>query len=181
MSLQGMQVLKSDAMRKLAALELLTQSKTLGFSDDVLNLLQRMADGDASAKKMLQNLPILVDIRPLLTMATHIEDRSWQQQALHYCVMRQAHYPLLNQLFGVSRYEVGRVRKEINAPQPPLKAQGISLPELHILWGAWKRIQLEYRREVDQWIAVAEQFPQYSISRLYSALVVEAADFQGRP
>ena len=181
-----LQRLNSEPLRRLVAVELLAQSDRIGLSDELRALLKCCIEPstgtptNAAAARALQSLSVMVDMQPLLTMANHIEDQSWQQAALRYFVMRQAHYPLLRHLFGVSRSEITRLREDIGAARPPLKAQSIPLVELEQIWREWLQIRAQVEREIDQWIEIGQRFPHFPICALYVALVVEA-DSTTRP
>lgn len=175
LALPQIHCLESPALQRLVAVELLAQSAVLGLSEDVQQLLQRgIQETDNAGTRVLNRLRVQVDVRPVIAMALYAEDRSWEESALRYFVMRQAHYPLIRELFGVARSQVSRLRRELGAPQPPLRAQRIPPPLLIPIWQDWQQVQRDFERQADQWIAIAQRYPSFPLSALYHELVVEA-------
>ncbi len=167
--------LESPALQRLVAVELLAQSAVLGLPEDVQQLLQRgIQEADSAGTRALNRLRVQVDVRPVIAMAMHAEDKSWEESALRYFVMRQAHYPLMRELFGVTRAHIAGLRRELGAPNPPVRAPRIPPAQLTQIWRDWQQVQREFEREADQWIAIAQRYPAYPLSALYHELVIEA-------
>lgn len=167
--------LESPALQRLVAVELLAQSNSLGLSEDVQQLLKRgIQEADSAGTKALKRLKVLVDVRPFVAMGLHAEDKSWEAAALRYFVLRQAHYPLIRSMFGVSRGMVSALRRELGASLPPVRAARIPEPLLTQLWRDWQEIKRQYEREADQWVEIAQRYPTYPLSALHHELVVEA-------
>lgn len=167
--------LESPALQRLVAVELLAQSAELGLPEDVKQLLQRgIQEADSAGTRALKRLRVQVDVRPVIAMALHAEDKSWEESAVRYFVMRQAHYPLIRELFGVTRTQVANLRRELGAPNPPVRAPRIQPAQLAQIWRDWQQVQREFERQADQWIAIAQRYPSYPLSALYHELVIEA-------
>ena len=60
-------------------------------------------DGDALVMAALERMTVWADLSALVVSALHDEERQRRKASLTYCVMRQAHFGLLHQLFKVSQ------------------------------------------------------------------------------
>ncbi len=164
----------SPAIARLVAVELLAQADQLSIPDDLKNVLQSKGGEDSDAH-VSNRLAVWVNVEPLKVFADHQEEKRWQTTALHYCIRRQAHYPLLRRLFDTGKAEVTRLRLELGVVGPPVKNKRIQDHELVEIWRSWAQLKKTYVREVDQWITLAERFPNQPLSVLYQALITDAS------
>jgi len=128
-------------------------------------------DGDASVMAALERMTVWADLSALVVSALHDEERQRRKASLTYCVMRQAHFGLLHQLFKVSRYEVRRLRSDlgISGETRPKIIADLELPEIH---QCWERVSKEFTQcAADRWISLAEHFPQHGLNSLYQVIV----------
>jgi hypothetical protein len=128
-------------------------------------------DGDAAVMAALERMTVWADLSALVVSVLHAEERERRKASLTYCVMRQAHFGLLHQLFKVSRYEVRQLRVElgISVETRPKIIADSELPKIHECWG---RVTKEFTQcNADRWISLAEQFPQYGLNSLYQVIV----------
>ena len=123
---------------------------------------------------IFRRLKISVDLTPLHLLERIREESIQRELAMRFLIARQAHYPLLHQLFNASGSEIHQVRKKCKASQPPRQNAAFPIPELEQLWKEWKQIKAEFPREINQWMVLAEKRPNYALSTLYRALVVDA-------
>ena len=127
---------------------------------------------------LLKQFKIMVDLQPLHLLSMCREESEKRQLALQFCIARQAHFPLLKQLFAATSKEVVAVRKEINAPMPPRIAVNVPDREMWRMWRDWLSIKAEFSQEVDQWVVIAQRYPSYALSTLYRVLVIEVGETQ---
>jgi len=163
--------LASPAVARAVIAELLLRPDVL--TQEVRSVLQ--AEGaDKAMMAALDRIVIWADLSSVVMQGLHREERQWRDAALRYCVLRGAHYALLNRLFKVTRAEVARLREElmVNGKTRPVSIPDADVSSVH---QAWVRIADEWRgREADRWVALAEQFPKYPLSSLYQLIVDEA-------
>lgn len=171
----------SSATAKLLTLELIAQSAQIGLPERVVGFLSRSAARPANTDEPSapERLVVLVNVQALTQQADHLDEQTWKACALKFCVLRQAHFPLLRLLFDVKRSEVTRLRSALQAPPPPLSIKAIAADELDGIWRNWQSIQTTYERPIDHWVKLAEAFPGHPLNGLYQALVVDAGALTG--
>jgi hypothetical protein len=168
--------LQSAALTRLVALELLTQP-SLPLSPEVRMVLEDASKSDdkTGIPPVLERMGLWVDLTPLKVYAQYVDDRTWHNAALAYCIRRQAHYPLLKRLFpDSSRADIQKLREELKAPLVCVHRQAIPEPDSICIWQAWQDIQKQFDREIEQWVQLAERFPEYPLNALYQFLVIAA-------
>lgn len=168
---KGWICLRIPALTRLAALELLAESQALDISESTQEALKLIST--ANAKNSVNALKVWVDTDGLDWLIHTKDTEEHRQTALHYCIKRQAHFPLLKKLFNVTRNEVTVLRKELKAELPPLKPKNIANSDLEDLYAYWRELR-EYELEIDQWVLLALRFDQYPLSCLYSAIWIES-------
>jgi len=159
--------LNSVALSKAVVSELLMQQDST-LSPDLKEALE-LAD-PKSMEATLDRMVMWVDISGLMMQALHHQERLWRSAALSYCVRRQAHYPLLVQLFKATRAEVKAVRQDLGLSTGDTRPKLLPSDDLLRVYAHWKRIDTEYSREADKWVAVAQAFPEYGLNSLYLSI-----------
>lgn len=163
----------SPAVARAVVAELLLKPEAL---PDSMRVALSKKDGDAVLVAALERMTVWADLSALVVSAMHEEERQRRKASLAYCVMRQAHFGLLHQLFKVSRYEVRQLRQELGVSgetRPKIIADS-ELPAIH---QAWQRVSKEFTHcSADRWISLAEQFPQHGLNSLYQVIVKEGRD-----
>jgi Protein of unknown function (DUF2857) len=163
----------SPAVARAVVAELLLKPENL---PETMRAALGRTDGDAAVMAALERMTVWADLSALVVGAFHEEERQRRKASLTYCVMRQAHFGLLHQLFKVSRYEVRQLRTGlgISGETRPKIIADAQLPEIH---EAWERISKEFTQcEADRWISLAEQFPQHGLNSLYQVVVKDGRD-----
>ncbi len=163
----------SPAVARAVVAELMLKPEKLPTA---MRVALSKTDGDASVMAALERMTVWADLSALVVSALHQEERQRRKASLTYCVMRQAHFGLLLQLFKVSRYEVRQLRLELGVSgetRPKIIADS-ELPEIH---KCWQRVCKEFTQcDADRWISLAEQFPQYGLNSLYQVIVKDGRD-----
>jgi hypothetical protein len=144
---------------------------------DAMRAALSQVDGDEKAiKAALERMTIWADLSTLVVQGLHAEEKQRRKASLTYCILRQAHFGLLHQLFRVSRYEVQQLRQELGVgveTRPKIIADS-ELPEIH---NCWQRVSKEFTQcDADRWISLAEHFPQYGLNSLYQVIVKDGRD-----
>lgn len=133
-------------------------------------------DGDTAVMAALERMTVWADLSALVVSALHAEERQRRTASLTYCILRQAHFGLLYQLFKVSRYEVRQLRMELGVSgetRPKIIADS-ELTEIHQVW---QQVSKEFTQcDADRWISLAEQFPQHGLNSLYQVIVKDGRD-----
>lgn len=158
----------SPAVSRAVLAELLLKPEKLPES---MRLALAKTDGDASVMAALERMTVWADLSALVVSVLHDEERQRRKASLMYCVLRQAHFGLLHQLFKVSRYEVRQLRLElgISGETRPKIIGDSELPEIH---QCWQRVSKEFTQcDADRWISLAEHFPQHGLNSLYQVIV----------
>jgi hypothetical protein len=146
----------------------------------VLEQASKAADkGDKGTKSatlpVLEHMGLWVDLAPLRVYAQLMDERSWDKAALIYCLRRQAHYPLLQQLFpAVSRQDIQQLRGELGLKQASVHRHYISEPDADQIWQVWQEIQKQFLAPVEQWVELAQRFQHFPLNALYQFLVIES-------
>lgn len=163
----------SPAVARAVVAELMLKPEKLPAA---MRVALSKTDGDASVMAALERMTVWADLSALVVSALHQEERQRRKASLTYCVMRQAHFGLLHQLFKVSRYEARQLRLELGVSgetRPKIIADS-ELPEIH---KCWQRVCKEFTQcDADRWISLAEQFPQYGLNSLYQVIVKDGRD-----
>lgn len=163
----------SPALARAVVAELMLKPEKLPTA---MRVALSNTDGDASVMAALERMTVWADLSALVVSALHQEERQRRKASLTYCVMRQAHFGLLHQLFKVSRYEVRQLRLELGVSgetRPKIIADS-ELPEIH---KCWQGVCKEFTQcDADRWISLAEKFPQYGLNSLYQVIVKDGRD-----
>lgn len=158
----------SPAVARAVLAELMLKPENLS---QTMRMALSKTDGDASVMAALERMTVWADLSALVVSALHDEERQRRKASLTYCVMRQAHFGLLHQLFKVSRYEVRQLRLDLavsGETRPKIIADS-ELPEIH---QCWERVSKEFMQcDADRWISLAEHFPQHGLNSLYQVIV----------
>jgi Protein of unknown function (DUF2857) len=169
----GWREIKSPAMTHLLRAELTSHGNPFQLPEDVLAVIKSAAQDDGTLR-VADHISVWVNIKPLFVYANHREDKAWFDTALQYCIVRQAHYPLIRQLFDISKPEYTALRKAQGVTANVVRNKTLPDCETLNLWRAWTRIQATYDRAIDQWVTLAEEYPQYPLSIMHQALVTDA-------
>ncbi|MBD8051134.1 STY4526/YPO1902 family pathogenicity island replication protein [Limnohabitans radicicola] len=164
----------SPTIARAVVAELLLQPDLL--SETVRKALTGMEGADRAMATALERMTVWVDLSGILIQGLSLEEKQWRQAALRYCVMRQAHFELLHELFKVSRAELALLRQDLGVV---VKTRPKSIPDSAVLniHAAWERINQKFtERAADLWIALADEFPQYGLNSLYKVIVKEGRD-----
>jgi hypothetical protein len=102
----------SPAVARAVVAELMLKPEKLPAA---MRVALAQTDGDASVVAALERMTVWADLSALVVSALHAEERQRRKASLTYCVMRQAHFGLLSQLFKVSRTEVRQMRQQLGA------------------------------------------------------------------
>lgn len=164
--------LESAAITHLLRAELTGPGNPLQLPADVFAALQ--SEAQDGRLPVAEHMPVWVNVKPLYVYVNHREDKSWFDAALKFCVTRQAHYPLIRQLFDISKPAYTALRKAQGVSVCVVRNKALPDTETLHLWRAWTRIQSTYARAIDQWVTLAEEFPQYPLSVLHQVLVTDA-------
>lgn len=164
----------SPTVLQVAAAELST-SQTLGAEERGL-LLQLTQQ----PQELCKALRVWVDTAGLQMLQQSKNEQEWRESALRYCVVRQAHYPLLKRLFRASRAEIKLIRDQLGAELPPTKPKQIEPDRLLAIYATWKQLLDEYQSEAERWIKLGDAFPDVSLSSLYSCIVIDGAPVMQR-
>lgn len=163
--------LTSPTIARVVMAELLLKPNAL--SAVMKNALVNSDSSDRTLAEALERMTIWADLSSLVIHGLNSEQAQWRRAALNYCVIRQAHYALLKQLFKVSRDEVSRIRQELGH-SAETRPKLIPNKELAPIYSAWIEICNEIDRcEADRWICLAERFPQHGLNSLYHVIVKE--------
>lgn len=163
----------SPAVARAVVAELLLKPEKL---PSAMRVALSKTDGDASVMAALERMTVWADLSALVISALHAEERQRRKASLAYCVMRQAHFGLLHQLFKVSRYEVRQLRVELGI-SGETRPKIIPDSELSKIHECWRRVTAEFTQcDADRWISLAEQFPQYGLNSLYQVIVKDGRD-----
>jgi len=162
----------SPAVARAVVAELLLRPDSL--SAPLRTALAMTEGGDKAIAAALERMTVWVDLSTLVVRGLHAEEKQRRKASLTYCVLRQAHFDLLHQLFKVSRYEVQQLRQELDVgvETRPKIIPSSAIDEIH---SVWLRLCQEFKQcEADRWISLAEQFPQYGLNSLYQVVVKDA-------
>lgn len=162
------------SLSRLAAIELLSTKNSLSLSETTQEALKLVSSGDSSSN--VKALKIWVDTEGLDWLMTNKDTVEHRQTALSYCVSRQAHYPLLKKLFRITRNEATALRKQLNAPNPPVKPKNITESDLMGIYAYWRELGKDYELEIDRWVLLALRYPQYPLSCLYTAVWADSVE-----
>lgn len=161
----------SPAVVKLALMELVQTDQEI--DDDVRASIKHALTSDPSGRT-LSRVRVFVDLTEFEHIQRNAGEQKWDYAALQYCIARQAHFPMLQALFKtVTRRHVQVIRNELKAPLPATNITVIPSTELIQIFDAWKHIQASYQHETERWVALGEEFPQWPLSSLYTAIVIE--------
>lgn len=161
----------SPAVVKLALMELVQTDQEI--DDDVRASIKHALTSDPSGRT-LSRVKVFVDLTEFEHIQRNAGEQKWDYAALQYCIARQAHFPMLQALFKtVTRRHVQIIRNELKAPLPATNITVIPSTELIQIFDAWKHIQASYQHETERWVALGEEFPQWPLSSLYTAIVIE--------
>ncbi len=161
----------SPAVVKLALMELVQTDQEI--DDDVRASIKHALTSDPSGRT-LSRVKVFVDLTEFEHIQRNAGEQKWDYAALQYCIARQAHFPMLQALFKtVTRRHVQVIRNELKAPLPATNITVIPSTELIQIFDAWKHIQASYQHETERWVALGEEFPQWPLSSLYTAIVIE--------
>lgn len=161
----------STAVIKLALMELIQTDQEL--DDDMRASIKHAITSDPSGRT-LARVKVFVDLTEFQHIQRNAGEQKWDYAALQYCIARQAHFPMLQALFKtVTRRHVQVIRNELKVPLPATNITVIPSTELIKIFDAWKRIQASYQHETERWVALGEEFPQWPLSSLYTAIVIE--------
>lgn len=161
----------SPAVVKLALMELVQTDQEI--DDDVRASIKHALTSDPSGRT-LSRVKVFVDLTEFEHIQRNAGEQKWDYAALQYCISRQAHFPMLQALFKtVTRRHVQVIRNELKAPLPATNITVIPSTELIQIFDAWKHIQASYQHETERWVALGEEFPQWPLSSLYTAIVIE--------
>ena len=166
----------SPAVARAVVAELMLKPEKLPAA---MRVALAQTDGDASVVAALERMTVWADLSALVVSALHAEERQRRKASLTYCVMRQAHFGLLSQLFKVSRNEVRQMRQQlgISGETRPRIIADSELPGIH---ESWRRVCTEFTQcDADRWISLAEQFPQHGLNSLYQVIVKDGRDGAG--
>jgi hypothetical protein len=167
----------SPSVVKLALMELVQTDQEI--DDDVRASIKHALTSDPSGRT-LSRVKVFVDLTEFQHIQRNAGEQKWDYAALQYCIARQAHFPMLQALFKtVTRRHVQVIRNELKAPLPATNITVIPSTELIQIFDAWKHIQASYQHETERWVALGEEFPQWPLSSLYTAIVVEGAQSFG--
>jgi len=159
----------SPAVARAVVAELLLRPD--GLSEAMRTALSMTEGGDKAIMAALERMTVWADLSTLVIHGLHAEEKQRRKASLTYCILRQAHFGLLQQLFKVSRYEVQQLRQEleVGVETRPKIIPSSAIDEIH---SAWSRVCQEFKQcEADRWISLAEQFPQYGLNSLYQVIV----------
>ncbi len=161
----------SPAVVKLALMELVQTDQEI--DDDVRASIKHALTSDPSGRT-LSRVKVFVDLTEFEHIQRNAGEQKWDYAALQYCISRQAHFPMLQALFKtVTRRHVQVIRNELKAPLPATNITVIPSAALIQIFDAWKHIQASYQHETERWVALGEEFPQWPLSSLYTAIVIE--------
>lgn len=167
----------SPAVVKLALMELVQTDQEI--DDDVRASIKHALTSDPGGRT-LSRVKVFVDLTEFEHIQRNAGEQKWDYAALQYCISRQAHFPMLQALFKtVTRRHVQVIRNELKAPLPATNITVIPSTELIQIFDAWKHIQASYQHETERWVALGEEFPQWPLSSLYTAIVVEGVQSFG--
>jgi Protein of unknown function (DUF2857) len=144
-----------------------------GLTDAMRAALSQAEGDDKAIKAALERMTVWADLSTLVVQGLHAEEKQRRKASLTYCILRQAHFGLLHQLFRVSRYEVQQLRQElaVGVETRPKIIPCSAIDEIH---RAWSQVCQEFKQcEADRWISLAERFPQYGLNSLYQVVVKE--------
>lgn len=159
----------SPAVARAVVAELLLRPDSL--SSAMRTALSLTEGGDKAITAALERMTVWADLSTLAIHGLHAEEKQRRKASLTYCILRQAHFGLLHQLFKVSRYEVQQLRQElgVGAETRPKIIPCTAIDDIH---SVWSRVCQEFKQcEADRWISLAEQFPQYGLNSLYQVIV----------
>jgi Protein of unknown function (DUF2857) len=168
---QGWVLLRNPSFLRIAAQEILGEAKHLRMSDDTVEALKMISIEHPKSSVILK---VWVDTEGLDWLVRHKDEQEHRTTALKYCIERQAHYPLIKRLFGLTRIELTDFRKQLNAELPPTKPKSIASSDLDAIYSYWRDLTQSYTDEIDQWVLLALRFQQYPLSSLYTVIYVEA-------
>jgi hypothetical protein len=171
----------TPALSRVVVQELLLNADRFKLDPSLVALLRECVEEvqsqqDAAprgAARIIDRLKVRVDIKPLTLFATMRDQREKMELACKLLVQRQAHYPLLHKLFGVSRQEIPKLRAQYDITPPNIRFE-IPDVEARLIWKDWLQICQDFKDPVDQWVMLATQWPQMPIYSLYELVVVEA-------
>lgn len=172
--------LKSPALARLVAVELLAQAEELDISKEMRNVLDavsgKVSAGTNRYHPLMDRLDVWVNVRAFEVFAKHVEEKGWRETALKYCIARQAHFPMLARLFRATKSEVSALRKEMEIKPPPTRNKPVCEQDMLLIWRAWCRVKQTYEREGDRWVTLAAEFSHLPMSVLYQTIIIDGQE-----
>lgn len=158
------------AIEPLIAVELLKQYGS-SLEETSRYLLEKVIRGDGKGLKLFS---LKVDASRLNWLASSLEAKQLQEEALRYCVVRQASFPLLRRLFKVTRSQVKKIREETHAlPPSPHKSCSINEAVRHEIYLEWVKLRKEYAKEIDCWFLLGQQYRSYPLNVLETIVMLD--------
>lgn len=168
---EGWICLRSDALSKLAAMELL--------ADESLNLAEptRHALSKLTAEGHHAPLRLWVQLDGVHWLAQSLQEQARKEAALHILVLRRANFGLLQRLFRINRPRWLALREQLGAGAPDLaRPRQLSDDLVDDIYEAWHRLLREYDNDIDRWVVLAQQFRQLPLASMFQLIHDEGRD-----
>jgi hypothetical protein len=163
--------IQAKAFEPLIAIEILREHGN-ALTDESRAVLERIARGDGLGDLF----QISVDVSRLNWMANSEEFRRWSEDALRYCVVRQASFPMLQRLFKTTRERVKQIREETNSQPPPPRSFGVVDEHTrHQIYLSWNKFCEEFEREPDRWFMLGQKYPTLPLNVLETIVFLDVS------
>jgi hypothetical protein len=162
--------LDSPDLLNMAAMHMLS-TKRHNLPKDVQAMLALLTTKDAG--EVTSRAAVYLDLSGLPLAAHRRNETEYREAALSYCIVRQAHYPMLKRLFATSYKEVRAIREAKGAVLPPTKPPVISTKEITEIYAGWTQACKTRETEVERWLEMGMKFTGLSLSSIYTLIVHE--------
>ncbi|MDI9334990.1 MAG: hypothetical protein QM533_11515 [Cytophagales bacterium] len=163
--------ISAKALEPLIAIEILREHGS-ALAEESRSVLERVSRGDGTGD--LFN--VRVDVSRLIWTANSEEFKRWSENALRYCVVRQASFPMLQRLFKTTRERVKQIRDETNSqPPPPRFFSAIDESTRHQIYLSWMQFNQEFEREADRWFMLGQKYPTMPLNVLETIVSLDVS------
>lgn len=161
--------IQGKALEPLIAIQILREHGA-ALTEESRYVLERVARGEGTGDLF----GLTVDVSRLNWLATSEESKRWSEQALRYCVIRQASFPMLQRLFKTTRERVRQIRDEANSQPPPPRFFGsVDEKTRHQIYSSWKQFCDEFEREADRWFMLGQKYPTIPLNALETIVLLD--------
>lgn len=157
--------IEDGAIKKLAGAYLIDRFSVL---------IKAQAGVDAiNQSDFARKMVVTVNVLPYFEHLQRKENHALISKTMLFLIRRQAHGPMMQELFGITRHEVTKMRKQCNAPHPSTATNHLSDQERALIYKIWSQVDAQYTDPIDKWLklAVVDSLAQYPLAAMYSLLI----------